>query len=68
MIKQPCKQCGEQSVVISLEAHYCAPCWIDKFVEKGRNSDRQSDRKVFGINRAGLQSSQSEPNSRVDAY
>jgi len=57
MIKQPCKQCGEQSVVISLEAHYCAPCWIDKFVEKGKRSDGQSNRKIFRPHREALQSS-----------
>ena len=69
MNKKPCRECGQDAVVIHDDRlHLCSPCWIDKFVEKGRNSDRQSDRKVFTANRAGLRSSQSEPNGCVDAY
>jgi len=55
MEKQPCIECGEQSLVINNEVHFCAPCWIDKFlVNTGDKVDRQPDRKVFGANRKTL--------------
>jgi hypothetical protein len=55
MTKKPCIECGEQSLVINNEVHFCAPCWIDKFlVSTGDKVDRQPDRKVFGANRKTL--------------
>lgn len=69
MNKKPCIQCGEHSLVISNEVHFCAPCWIDKFlVNTGGKIDGQSNRKVFGSDRKTLQSGASEPSSVNSAY
>ena len=69
MNKKPCRECGQDAVVIHDDClHLCSPCWIDKFVEKGRNSDRQSNRKVFGSDRKALQSGAGEPYSVNSAY
>ena len=69
MNKKPCIQCGEHSLVISNEVHFCAPCWIDKFlVNTGGKIDGQSNRKVYRAHNKGLQGSQSEPNGCADAH
>ena len=62
MTKKPCIECGEQSLVINNEVHFCAPCWIDKFlVNTGDKVDGQPDRKVSGSNKQTLQGSTSKP-------
>ena len=33
MNKRPCIQCGEHSLVISNEVHFCAPCSVACFLE-----------------------------------
>lgn len=69
MNRKPCKQCGADSVVIHDDyLHLCSPCWIEKFVVKGGNNDRQSDRKVSRSDRKALQSSASQPNGLASAY
>lgn len=42
MTKEPCRQCGADSVVIHDGwAHMCSPCWIEKFIVNADQNKNQ---------------------------
>lgn len=49
-----CCECGATSVTVDNYVHHCAPCWIDKFINKGGNIVERKTRSTARA-RGGIQ-------------
>ena len=52
-----CCECGATSVTVDNYVHHCAPCWIDKFINKGGKIVERKKRSTARA-RGGIQVSQ----------
>ena len=52
-----CCECGATSVTVDNYVHHCAPCWIDKFINKGGSIVERKTRSTASP-RGGIQVSQ----------
>ena len=47
MIKQKCSKCERKAVIREKDILYCAPCWLDSFIEPVQLKQKSTRHKSY---------------------